>query len=409
MQTKTLIAGIDIEQYDMENSFKELTALCEANELLVVCEVVQKRLRPDPKHYFGIGKLEEIKTLCKNLEVELCVLDEEVSPSQIKNIQDFLEIEVIDRTMLILEIFKNRATTSEGKLQTELAVLKYRLPRLRSTMSALSRQGGSSGGAMGARRGGGETKLENNRRYIQSRINYISEKLKEVKKRREFLNEARKKNDVPIIALCGYTNVGKSSLLNLLTDSEIFEKDMLFATLDPVARKFVLPSGQTCIIVDTVGFVSRLPHKLIEAFKSTLEQVKYADVIVNVCDIASPDRQEQLKVTNEVLSDLGCDLDDIITVYNKSDKDHEELFCDNEIVTSTKTKKGIDKLILAIDEKLKDRVVNFSICLPYEKTSLVNTIRENGSVKTEEYTQDGIMVTGNIDKKMFHLIKKYQN
>ena len=189
--------------------------------------------------------------------------------------------------MLILEIFSRRATTSEGKLQTELALLKYRLPRLSGVGASMSRQGGGGGGGGGARRGAGESKLELDRRYIQGRIDLIKQKLSQVEKRRDILNNQRKKNDVPVIALTGYTNVGKSSLLNALTGSEIFEKDMLFATLDPTARKLILPSGQTAILVDTVGFVSRLPHKLVEAFKSTLEQAKYADIILNVCDIAS--------------------------------------------------------------------------------------------------------------------------
>ena len=283
MFTKTMLAAVDTGEYNIDDSIKELTALCEAAELEVIFSIVQKRDNPENKYYLGEGKLEEAKQLADANEIELCVFDCELTGSQIRNISDYLGIEVIDRTMLILEIFSRRATTSEGKLQTELALLKYRLPRLSGVGVSMSRQGGGGGGGGGARRGGGETKLELDRRYIQGRIDLIKQKLAQVEKRRDLLNTRRKKNDVPIVALTGYTNVGKSSLLNALTGSDIFEKDMLFATLDPTARKLVLPSGQTVILVDTVGFVSRLPHKLVEAFKSTLEQAKYADIILRIC------------------------------------------------------------------------------------------------------------------------------
>ena len=409
MLTKTMIAAVDFGEYDMENSLKELTALCEAGELEVLCQVVQKRDHPEKKYYLGEGKLEEAKQLCQDLEIELCVFDVELTGSQIKNISDFLEVEVIDRTTLILEIFSKRATTSEGKLQTELALLKYRLPRLGGMGVSMSRQGGGGGGGGGARRGGGETKLEYDRRYINSRIDLIKEKLAGVEKRREMLNTQRKKNDVPIIALTGYTNVGKSSLLNALTGSEIFEKDMLFATLDPTARKLLLPSGQNAILVDTVGFVSRLPHKLVEAFKSTLEQAKYADVILNVCDIASEDRDSQLQVTQDVLAEIGCDMDNVITVYNKYDKEHIEYPQKNSVATSAKQGYGLDTLLSEIDRLLAKRMEEINILLPYSQTALINTIRENGSVQSEEYTPEGIQVKGIIDKKLLYIFNSYLN
>ncbi len=407
MLTKTLIAAVDCDLYDIEASLRELSELCLANELESIIQVTQKRDKPDNKYYFGEGKLAEIKELCENHEVEVVVIDDELSPSQIKNMTDFLDIEVIDRTMLVLEIFSNRATTSEGKLQTELALLKYRLPRLRGIGASMSRQGGGAGGAAGARRGGGETKLELNQRHIQNRISLIKEKLLEVEKRREMINTQRKKNDVPIIALTGYTNVGKSSLLNKLTNSDILEKDMLFATLDPTARKLMLPSGQNCIIVDTVGFISRLPHKLIEAFKSTLEQAKHADVILNVCDIASEDRDEQLLITQKTLDEIGCVSENIITVYNKCDIPHEELFIENSIKTSTRTGEGLDRLLEIIDEKLSDRIIEFTVNLPYDKANLASTIRLNGHIYEEVYNADCITIKGNIDKKLFYMLEMY--
>ena len=408
MLTKTMLAAVDTGEYNIDDSIKELAALCEAADLDVAFSIVQKRDNPENKYYLGEGKLEEAKQLAQANEIELCVFDCELTGSQIRNISDYLEIEVIDRTMLILEIFSRRATTSEGKLQTELALLKYRLPRLSGVGASMSRQGGGGGGGGGARRGGGETKLELDRRYIQGRIDLIKQKLSQVEKRRDILNNQRKKNDVPIIALTGYTNVGKSSLLNALTGSEIFEKDMLFATLDPTARKLILPSGQTAILVDTVGFVSRLPHKLVEAFKSTLEQAKYADIILNVCDIASEDRDLQLGVTQDVLAEIGCEMENVITVYNKYDKDHDMPAPPTAVVTSAKSGYGLDTLLSRIDDMLSARMADLDLMLPYSQTGLINTIRENGRVDSEEYTADGIAVKGKIDKKFLYIFNSYQ-
>ena len=408
MLTRTLIAGVDSGEYDIDDSMKELENLCEAGDLQVVCQVVQKKDNPENKYYLGEGKMAEVKELCHNNQVELCVFDCELTGSQIKNISDFLEIEVIDRTMLILEIFSKRATTAEGKLQTELALLKYQLPRLSGMGASLSRQGGGGAGGGGARRGAGESKLEYDRRHINQRITLIKEKLEQVEKRRDILSEKRKKNDVPVVALTGYTNVGKSSLLNKITNSEIFEKDMLFATLDPTARKFVLPSGQNAILVDTVGFVSRLPHKLVEAFKSTLKQAKYADIVLNVCDISSEDRDNQLEITRGVLDEIGVDKENIITVYNKCDKEHQPFLMENGVRVSAKSGFGLETLLEKIDEKLSDRMEQLDILLPYSQTGLVNTIRENGVVHSEEYTAEGVAVKGIVDKKFAYLYKDYE-
>ena len=407
--TRTLIAGVDCGEYDIDNSMNELESLCEAGDLQVVCQVVQKKDNPEKKYYFGEGKMAEIKELCQFNDVELVVVDCELTGSQIKNISDFLELEVIDRTMLILEIFSKRATTSEGKLQTELALLKYKLPRLSGMGVSMSRQGGGGAGGGGARRGAGETKLEYDRRHINQRISLIKEKLEQVEKRRDILSEKRKKNDIPVVALTGYTNVGKSSLLNNITNSEIFEKDMLFATLDPTARKFVLPSGQSAILVDTVGFVSRLPHKLVEAFKSTLKQAKYADIVLNVCDISSDERDIQLQVTREVLDEIGVDKEKIITVYNKCDKPHQSFLMENGIKVSAKSGFGLENLLQAIDEKLSDRMATLDITLPYAQTGLANTIRENGVIHSEEYVADGIVIKGVVDKKLAYLFESYKN
>ncbi len=407
MSIKTMLCAVDVGEYNMEDSLKELEALCRANDMDVAFSVVQRRENPDSKYHLGEGKLEEARQLAQANEIECCVFDCELTGSQIKNISDYLQVEVIDRTMLILEIFRNRATTSEGKLQTELALLKYQLPRLSGMGASLSRQGGGGAGGGGARRGAGESKLELDRRYINSRIELIKQKLAQVEKRRDMLNSRRKKNDVPIVALAGYTNVGKSSLLNTLTGSDIFEKDMLFATLDPTARKLVLPSGQTVILVDTVGFVSRLPHKLVEAFKSTLEQAKYADIILRVCDIASEDRDMQLQVTQDVLAEIGCDMENVITVYNKCDKEYGDYLPYDGIITSAKTGLGLDTLLGKIDDMLSRRMATLDLLLPYSQTGLINTIRENGRVDSEEYTADGIAVKGMIDRKLLYIFTDY--
>ena len=283
--------------------------------------------------------------MCQNLEAQCAIFDAELSGSQIRNLEEFLQVEVLDRTMLILEIFARRAVTSEGKLQTELALLRYRLPRLAGLGQSLSRQGGGGGGGAGARRGAGESKLEYDRRHVRRRIEALSEKLAEVSRRREQARRSRQKSGVPVIALVGYTNVGKSSLLNRMCGAGVLEADMLFATLDPTARQLTLPSGLACVAVDTVGFVSRLPHHLVEAFQSTLEEAAYADVLVRVCDASDPESARQLAVTDEVLESLGCGGIPTVTVYNKCDKAPGAVpLMTDSLRTSAATGEGVDAL-----------------------------------------------------------------
>ena len=296
-----VLLALDQGKYDMARSLDELRALADANSMDAVAEVVQKRATPEAATLLGEGKVAEARLVCQNLNAAAAIFDGELTGSQIRNLSAALQVEVLDRTMLILEIFRARATTNEGKLQTELATLRYQLPRLQGLGESLSRQGGGGGGGGGARRGAGETKLELDRRHLHHRIEHLEGRLKEMEKRRGETRRARQKNNVPVVALVGYTNVGKSSLLNALCGEQIFEADMLFATLDPTARKLTLPSGLTVILVDTVGFVSRLPHHLVEAFKSTLEEAAYADVIIKVADAADGEAMTQLAVTDEVL------------------------------------------------------------------------------------------------------------
>ena len=293
--TPTLLLALDQGAFDGERSLQELAALCEANHMQAVGQVVQKRSTPETGTVLGSGKLEEARLAAEQLGAQCAVFDGELTGSQLRNIAAAVGIEVIDRTMLILEIFRSRAVTNEGKLQTELALLRYRLPRLQGMGESLSRQGGGGGGGAGARRGAGETKLELDRRHIHARIDTLAARLAELEKRRGESRRARAKTGMPVVSLVGYTNVGKSSLMNALCGPSVAEADMLFATLDPTSRKLLLPSGMAVLLVDTVGFVSRLPHHLVDAFKSTLEEAAWSDVIVQVADASDPQRGPGLR------------------------------------------------------------------------------------------------------------------
>ncbi len=405
---KTALFGLDQGRYDMERSLQELAALAEANGMEPVAEVVQKRDVPEAATYLGEGRVAEAKLLCQDLGVECAVFDAELSGSQIRNLEELLGIEVIDRTMLILEIFKNRAVTNEGKLQTELASLRYRLPRLAGLGQSLSRQGGGGGGGAGARRGAGESKLEYDRRHIRRRIEALEERLAEMERRRAETRKSRRKNGVPVIALVGYTNVGKSSLLNRLCGAQVLEANMLFATLDPTARRLTLPSGLETVAVDTVGFVSRLPHGLVEAFKSTLEEAAYADVIVKVCDASDPEAAAQLAVTDEVLEELGCGEIPQLVVYNKCDAAQNTVLFDTSAVrTSARTGEGLDGLLERLDGLLADRVRRIAVLVPYDKLGEAQPMRQRGTVLAEEYRPEGLYLEGIVKAADLHRFVEY--
>lgn len=404
---KALLFGLDLGEYDMEKSMEELAALAEAAGMEAVAEVVQKRAAPEAATYLGEGRLAEGRLLCRNLGAQCAIFDAELSGSQIRNLEEFLEVEVLDRTMLILEIFARRAVTSEGKLQTELALLRYRLPRLAGLGQSLSRQGGGGGGGTGARRGAGESKLEYDRRHVRRRIEALSERLAEVSRRREQARRSRQKSGVPVVALVGYTNVGKSSLLNRMCGAGVLEADMLFATLDPTARKLTLPSGLQIILVDTVGFVSRLPHHLVEAFKSTLEEAAYADVIVKVADAGDDQAAEQLAVTDEVLSSLDCEGIPQLVVYNKCDTANLLSFDPDILLTSAKTGVGLPALLAKIDDVLAHRVRGIEVLLPYDKLALADILRSRGSVAEEEYREDGVYYRATVKIDDLHRFEPY--
>ena len=401
---KAVLLAVDLGQYDAQRSLEELAALAEANGMEPVGEVLQKRDAIDVATVLGEGRVAEAKLVCQNLHAEVAIFDGELSGSQIRNLEQALEVEVIDRTMLILEIFSSRAITNEGKLQTELATLRYRLPRLTGLGQSLSRQGGGGGG--GARRGAGESKLEYDRRHLRRRIDALSQRLKELEARRGENRRARQKSGVPVISLVGYTNVGKSSLLNRLCGADVLEADMLFATLDPTARKLTLPSGLTVVAVDTVGFVSRLPHHLVDAFKSTLEETAYSDVIVKVADASDPQREEQLAVTDEVLEQLGCAGIPQITVYNKCDKGALS-FAPGVLLTSARTGLGLNALLEELDRQLSSRMRPVKLLLPYDQLGLAAPLRQRGSVTLEEYRPEGVYLEGIAKTTDLHLFEPY--
>ena len=373
-----------------------------------VAEVVQKRETPEAATFLGEGRLAEGRMLCINLGAECAVFDAELSGSQIRNLEELLEVQVIDRTMLILEIFASRAVTNEGKLQTELATLQYRLPRLAGLGASLSRQGGGGGGGAGARRGAGESKLEYDRRHVRRRIDALRERLEELERRRAETRKSREKSGVPVVALVGYTNVGKSSLLNRLCGAQVLEADMLFATLDPTVRRLTLPSGLACVAVDTVGFVSRLPHNLVQAFKSTLEEAAFADVILKVCDASDPEAAAQLAVTDDVLGELGCGDIPQIVVYNKCDRvENAALFDTSAVRTSAVTGEGLDALLARLDAALAGRVRRIAVLLPYDKLGEATPMRENGTVLTEEYRPEGVYLEGIVKTMDLHRFTPY--
>ncbi len=393
--TKVILLALDQGKFDPQRSLEELEALAQAAQMEPVASVTQKRAVPEAGTVLGEGKLAEARLVAQNLEAQLAIFDGELTGSQMRNLSDALGIETIDRTMLILEIFQARAITNEGKLQTALALERYRLPRLQGLGQVMNRQGGGGGGTAGARRGSGESQLELDRRYVHSRIEALEKKLEDVVRRRGETRRARQKSGVPVVALVGYTNVGKSSLMNALCGSqEVMEADMLFATLDPTARKLELPSGLTVVLIDTVGFVSRLPHHLVEAFKSTLEEAAYSDVIVKVADASDPQRLDQLAVTDQVLEELGCSDIPQLVVYNKCDAANALSLDPQVLLTSAKTGAGLEELKAALDNALSARIRPIRILLPYDKLSLADLLRNRGSVSVEEYREDGVYYEG---------------
>ena len=401
---RAVLCGVDTGEFDMERSMRELESLADTAGAEVLAVFVQKTPRFDPATCVGSGKLAEITEFCKNNEVELIIFNHELTASQMRNIEDAANVYVVDRTMLIIDIFAQRAKSAEGRLQAELARLRYNLPRLGGMGRALSRQGGGIGS-----RGAGEAKLETDRRYVRHRIQKLEERLRELTKRRKYARDRRKKDSVTTVAIVGYTNVGKSTLLNRLTDAGVLAENMLFATLDPTARALELPDGREVMLIDTVGLVSRLPHSLVEAFKSTLEEAACADLILNVCDASSDEVDEQIRITEEIIAELGGAHIPMITVANKCDilGAKTVVMGKNTVFISAKDGSGTEKLLERIAQELKPTQRRMKVLLPYSEAGLLSAVRENGKVYSEEYLENGIKAEALADFKPAARLEEY--
>lgn len=402
--TRAILIGADTGEYDAESSMDELAELAQTAGAEELARVIQKREAYEAATVIGEGKLAEVKELCGTLGAELLIFDCELTASQIRNVEDETDVRVIDRTMLILDIFAGRAVSREGKLQVELAQLKYRLPRLMGIGTSLSRLGGGIG-----TRGPGETQLETDRRHIRRRIDKLSEELRELEERRGYARTRRRKDSVQVGAIVGYTNAGKSTLLNLLTGAGVLAEDKLFATLDPTARSIELPDGRSLLLIDTVGLIRRLPHHLVEAFKSTLEEAASADIIIHVCDAADPEAAEKAEVTLKTLADLGAAEIPVVTVLNKCDLLTENIPEDSSTVKiSAKNNTGIDRLLKVIAANLPETAKRMQLLLPYDKAGLTAKLRENGKVFSEDYTENGVLVDALVDQMLIKQMEQYK-
>ena len=384
-----------------EQSLDELGELVKTAGAEVAGQMIQLRDAVHPGTYIGGGKLDELKWLVWEKEADGIVCDDELSPSQINNLEEVLDCKIMDRTLVILDIFAARASTKEGKIQVELAQLKYRQSRLTGLGKSLSRLGGGIG-----TRGPGEKKLEMDRRLIKSRIAQLNRELADVRRHREVTREQRSRNHMPVCALVGYTNAGKSTLLNTLTGASVLEEDKLFATLDPTTRVLNLPGGQKILLTDTVGFISKLPHNLIEAFRSTLEEAKYADVILHVADMSNPQMDEQMYVTYETLEELGVLNKTVITVFNKCDKAGEDLLIrdfksDARVVVSAKTGQGLDTLKEILEDWIREQRMEIKRLYPYAEAGKIQLIRAYGEVTKEEYQAEGIYIEGFVPRELY--------
>ncbi|MDF2654307.1 MAG: hflX [Bacillota bacterium] len=407
---RAILAGVQLDE-DISYSMKELWALAEAAGVDVAGEMIQNKERPNTATYIGKGKVDELAELCRNMEVDTVIFNDELSGMQLRNLEERLDVRVIDRTILILDIFASRAVSREGKLQVELAQLQYRMPRLTGFGKSLSRLGGGIG-----TRGPGEKKLETDRRHISKRMDEIKRELAEVKSNRTTQRARRQKNEIPVVALVGYTNAGKSALMNrllALTEKEeksVFEKDMLFATLDTAQRNVKLETNQEFILVDTVGFVSKLPHSLVKAFKATLEEVNYADLLLHVVDASYPDHDFHISVTNKVLKEIGAADKDRLMIYNKIDIAEEISLPSNgeeNLYISATRGDNIDQLINRIKEKIfSDRTV-VKMLIPYDRGDISSYLCEKGRVDSMEYQNDGTYFVVEISKMDYGRLQQF--
>ena len=399
---KVILIGVcTSENDDTEESLDELEELVKTAGAVTLEKVIQNRESIHPGTYIGTGKIEEVRELAERIGATGVVCDDELSPAQLRNLESELMMKVMDRTMVILDIFAKRAVTSEGKIQVELAQLKYRLSRLLGLGKSMSRLGGGIG-----TRGPGEKKLEVDRRLINDRIAQLRRELKEVQKHRDITRAKREKNKVPVVAIVGYTNAGKSTLLNHLTEADVLEEDKLFATLDPTTRILALDGKQQVLLTDTVGFIRKLPHHLIEAFKSTLEEAKYADIIFHVVDASNMQREKQMFITYQTLDDLGVKDKKFVTLFNKQDArtDNEPLHdfrADYTLNISAAKDLGLDEVKSLLEEILRENKVYIERIIPYDKAGVIQLIRKQGELVSEEYVADGIQIKAYVPMEVY--------
>lgn len=398
---RAIIVGVQVlNDQHFDYSMEELKSLAEALDVEVVGAVTQNLDRSHPAHYVGSGKLEEIRNFYEESDANLVIFNDELSPSQIRNIERELECKVIDRTMLILDIFSRRAKTREAQMQVELAQLQYMLPRLVGMRASLSRQGGGTGGGF-RNRGAGETKLELDRRKIEDQIAKLRRDLESVKSQRETQRKQRRKNEMPVVSIVGYTNAGKSTLMNQLLarldqdeSKSVFEKDMLFATLETSVRHIKLPNNKEFLLTDTVGFVSRLPHHLVKAFRSTLEEARDADLLLHVVDVSNEEYRYMMDVTNDTLQEVGVENVPAITVFNKSDMAgvHYPQTSGNSIWISAKEGAGLDGLLEIIQQRIFGDYVTVELLVPYDRGEIINYLKDHAEVLSLSYEESGTLL-----------------
>ncbi len=391
---------------ECESSLEELERLAETAGATVFAKVMQVKETYDPRTLIGKGKVAEISELAKSENIKLVIFDEELSPSQIRNLEnDIGDVTVIDRSMLILDIFALHAVSAEGKLQVELAQLKYTAPRLTGKGTELSRQGGGIGS-----RGPGESKLETDRRHLHERITALESKLQELEKNRAVMRAQRDRSGLPKLALVGYTNAGKSTLLNALTDAGVLSENKLFATLDPTTRKMTLPCGEEILLTDTVGFIKKLPHHLVKAFKSTLDEVKYADILLIVSDISDPLMDSQISVTKGVIEELGGADKPILYVFNKCDLNvgiNSFAYPETSVLISAEKGIGIDTLLENIEKIIHETTKEYTLVFPYTEQAMVNSIYNDYTVISADYSDCGIIIKALLDERGKGYYKKF--
>ncbi len=399
---------MDRSERSTESSMEELAALVETAGGEVVVTLIQNRPTPDPRSFIGDGKVAEMKALIAMNNCDLAVFDNELSPSQMRVLSEDLGVKVLDRSGLILDIFAQRARTREGKLQVELAQYQYLLPRLTGMWTHLVRQTASGGSSPIGTRGPGETQLETDRRHIRRKIQALQSSLADVRKQRSTQRSLRLKNQLPLIALIGYTNAGKSTLLNTLTDSEIPANDRLFDTLDPTTRRFTLAPGQDVLLSDTVGFIRKLPTHLVEAFKATLEELKYADILLHVIDLSNPEWEDQAEIVDALVRQLGAETTPCIRVFNKCDLYVGILPHGSDTVCiSAKTGEGADVLIQHLMDMLNEGIRESDLILPYSDAGVLDLLRREAQILSAEYTENGILVKANLSSELLGRFKKY--